>query len=49
VLRTVGVGFGIEDRLALATIERDNARTDRAMFEAGNRLDMNEIRNRSYA
>jgi hypothetical protein len=49
VLRTVGVGIRVEDRLALATIERDNARTDRAIFEAGNRLEMNEIRNRSYA
>jgi hypothetical protein len=49
VLRTVGFGFEIEDRFALATTERDNARTDRAKLEASNRLETNEIGNRSYA
>jgi hypothetical protein len=30
VLRTVGVGFGIEDRLALARIGRERGRRDQA-------------------
>jgi hypothetical protein len=49
VLRTVGVGFVIKDRFALATIERDDAKTDRPKLGASNRLEENEIGNRSYA
>jgi hypothetical protein len=49
VLRTVGVGFGIEDRFALARSVRENARTDHARIGSINRLEMNEIGNRPLA
>jgi hypothetical protein len=49
VLRTVVFGFGIEGRLALARFVRENARTDQAKIGSRNRLEMNEIGNRSYA
>jgi hypothetical protein len=49
VLRTVGVGFGIEHRFALARSVREDARTDQARIGSINRLEMIEIRNRSYA
>jgi hypothetical protein len=49
VLRTVGFGFGIEDRFALARSVREDARTDQARIGSINRLGMIEIGNRSYA
>ena len=49
MLRTVGVGFGIEDRFALARFVREDARTDRTRFGSGNQLETNEIGNRPLA
>jgi hypothetical protein len=47
--RTIGVARLNEDRVALARVDRENARTDQARSESGNQPEENEIRNRPLA
>jgi hypothetical protein len=47
--RTTGLATRYEIRPALASLVRENARTDQASPTSGNQLEKNEIGNRPYA